>query len=132
MIPNSLQMEFYRHCRSGNKYIICSLDATGSIVKEVDVKHTTLKIEQPKTFLYQVMLYVDKQRSVPVLQMISQLGDGKSMRNFLANGFAEDKFLPDEMIVDCGLALIVGCILAFTDYKNIDSYNMAVILQKFY
>lgn len=116
-----LQLDIYKSMAS-QSYTVLSIDATGSIFKNIIPPIELDKSYKPKhLFLYIVLMKI-KNGSVPLCQMISETHTLDSIYDWLRTWIKNMKNKPDEVVSDDSSALIGAITRAFTRFDSLKDY----------
>lgn len=113
-----LQLNFYK--KVSKAYTVLSIDATGSIFKEISPPYSTSDYERKHLFLYVVMLKMND-NSVPLSQMISAVQTMDNIFQWLKKWIGGMK-APNEVICDDSAAIIGAVVNAFTRFTTTREY----------
>lgn len=116
---SSAQDQHYKKYSRQNR-VILSLDATGSLLKEVgptkDITNTN------HIFLYSGVMYDENNgRSVSITQMLSEIHNMDTIFRWIQT-WKDNKKCPNEVVLDHSPALVGAAVKAFTSFKSTAEY----------
>ena len=120
---SAAQTNCYRIYTRTNKLPRVSIDATGSLVRRINL----LSGRRTKAiFLYEVAVYDEKTRSqFSVTNMLSERHNNIAIAFWLMSWMREDIKPPRICVTDQSRALMMACTRAFTQYRTFEEYLSA-------